>query len=720
MRLNIARYGLILLLLGITVGVWADDISVIKRKYIESVLYNSRSEQQLIRLMCETPRERIVGDQMIVELMERYPIEDGYVRQLIQGLNEKGCWGDLDFKDSKAASWLPRIHAARVLELAKVYSNPEHTLYKSSEVAEAIHKAIGYWFRMKPVAANWWYNEIGIPKVLGAVFVLFEDQLSADEKENAIEVMNQAKIGMTAQNRVWLAGNVLVKGLLLNDRLLVQKARDAINGEIKMAYGKAEGIKVDYSFHQHGPQQQAGNYGAAYLATMSFWAYILDGTSLALDQERFKIIGNYVNEGLRRLLWKNKMDINNLGRQLYRQSQRQKGFSSLFSANVLAQVNSGDSSIYRTLIDENLGRIPVGLLGQYHFWKSDMTMHRCPTWMATVRMASNRVIGTESGTDNVKGYYLADGALYTYVDGDEYTDIFPCWDWRKVPGVTCYQEDKVVHVMGWLEKQNKGMFVGNVNDGNIGVTSMDLMRDGLYAKKTWIFTPDYVLCLGAGIRSDSSYQVNTSVEQAVLRDDLLHLNKGKWNIVKDLNFSCEKPQRFFHHQTGYILLEGQGRVFSEQRTNRWNDIMKIYPKSELETKNVFTIYIDHGILPSDDSYQYMILPDVNSDQVRRFDLSSFKVISNTRQCQAVQLDKETYLLALHEEGSVSLSDKVKFESNKKGLFILHVHKKAWKVYASDPTQTETVMKISINGDTREIKLPEGEYRGTVAVAKRLE
>ncbi|MCD7942132.1 MAG: polysaccharide lyase beta-sandwich domain-containing protein [Bacteroides intestinalis] len=116
----------------------------------------------------------------------------------------------------------------------------------------------------------------------------------------------------------------------------------------------------------------------------------------------------------------------------------------------------------------------------------------------------------------------------------------------------------------------------------------------------------------------------------------------------------------------------------------------------------------------------MILPDVNSDQVRRFDLSSFKVISNTRQCQAVQLDKETYLLALHEEGSVSLSDKVKFESNKKGLFILHVHKKAWKVYASDPTQTETVMKISINGDTREIKLPEGEYRGTVAVAKRLE
>ena len=693
------RYVFVLLLFIFifTLGLKADDLSIIRQKYIESILYKNKSEQQLIRLMCQTSHEKIVGDQMVVELMERCPIEVGYVRQLLSDLSEEGSWSDLDFTNSKAASWLPRIHAARVLELTKVYSNPEHDFYKSAEVAEAIHKAIGYWFRMKPIAANWWYNEIGIPKVLGAVFILFEDQLSTEEKKHAIEVMSQAKIGMTAQNKVWLAGNVLVKGLLLNDLQLVWKARNAINDEIKMAYGKSEGIKVDYSFHQHGPQQQVGNYGAAYLATMSFWAYILDDTSLALDEERFQIITNYTNEGVRRILWKNKMDVNNLGRQLYKQAQRNKAFSSLFSANMLAQVNSKDSNTYQLLIDENLGNTPTSLLGQYHFWKSDMTIHRCPTWMASVRMASDRVIGTESGTDNVKGYYLADGALYTYVDGDEYTDVFPCWDWRKVPGVTCYQEDKAVHVMGWLEKQNKGSFVGNVNDGVIGLTSMDLVRDGLYARKTWIFTPDYILCLGAGIRSDSSYQVNTSVEQAVLRDDLLHLHKGKWEVVKDLNFSCENPQRFF------------------QRTNFWNDIMKIYPKSELQTKDVFTIYIDHGILPQNDSYQYIILSATTPKQVQRFDLSSFKIISNTSQCQAVQLDQDTYLLALYEAGSISLSGKLKFESNKKGLFILHTYKKGWKVYASDPTQTEVFMEVTFNGDKREIKLPEGEYKGTVAI-----
>ena len=70
---------------------------------------------------------------------------------------------------------------------------------------------------------------------------------------------------------------------------------------------------------------------------------------------------------------------------------------------------------------------------------------------------------------------------------------------------------------------------------------------------------------------------------------------------------------------------------------------------------------------------------------------------------------------MYEAGSVPLSGELKFESNKKGLFILRTYKKKWKVYASDPTQTETSMEVILNGNKREIKLPEGEYKGTVAM-----
>ena len=117
--------------------------------------------------------------------------------------------------------------------------------------------------------------------------------------------------------------------------------------------------------------------------------------------------------------------------------------------------------------------------------------------------------------------------------------------------------------------------------------------------------------------------------------------------------------------------------------------------------------------PQDASYQYMVLPASSLEQVRRFDLSSFKVISNTSQCQAVQIDKETYLLAMYDKGEVILSKKVKFESDRRGLFILRINANGWKVYASDPTQRENILVVAVNGEKKEVKLPDGELKGTV-------
>lgn len=80
--------------------------------------------------------------------------------------------------------------------------------------------------------------------------------------------MEQSQFGMTGQNKVWLAGNVLIRGLLLNDAELIKEARENICSEIVL--GQKEGIQPDWSFHQHGPQQQFGNYGLSFLCNMSF------------------------------------------------------------------------------------------------------------------------------------------------------------------------------------------------------------------------------------------------------------------------------------------------------------------------------------------------------------------------------------------------------------------------------------------------------------------
>lgn len=111
-----------------------------------------------------------------------------------------------------------------MLELAKLYRAEEGDCHWEPKLESVIHLALGYWFREKPVCKNWWYNQIGVPKTLGPAFLLMKEQLNPEEKEAAIEVMENAKFGMTGQNKVWLAGNVLMRGLLQDDFELVKAA----------------------------------------------------------------------------------------------------------------------------------------------------------------------------------------------------------------------------------------------------------------------------------------------------------------------------------------------------------------------------------------------------------------------------------------------------------------------------------------------------------------
>lgn len=103
-----------------------------------------------------------------------------------------------------------------------------------------------YWFVQKPVCKNWWYNQIGIPRTLGPAFLLFETEMTEKEKQEAIRVMEQSQFGMTGQNKVWLAGNVLIRGLLLNDTELIKEARENICSEIVLGQ-KEDSTGLEFS-----------------------------------------------------------------------------------------------------------------------------------------------------------------------------------------------------------------------------------------------------------------------------------------------------------------------------------------------------------------------------------------------------------------------------------------------------------------------------------------
>ena len=258
-----------------------DDIARIKQNYFRLLVPGQDDTHHLKSVLATIPPEVEVSDQVVVELHQRYPFDLKKIAGYLSSQTPEGTWPDINYQDKKRSGWEPKIHTERILELTKLYRSKETEYYNSPQVEAVIHKALHYWFEAKLVCQNWWYNQIGIPKTLGTAFVLFEDKLTAEEKQQAIALMENARFGMTGQNKVWLAGNVLMRALLQGDEKLVGMARDTIVSEI--VTGQPEGIQADWSFHQHGTQQQFGNYGLSFVSSMSFFSGVFAGTSLAFD-----------------------------------------------------------------------------------------------------------------------------------------------------------------------------------------------------------------------------------------------------------------------------------------------------------------------------------------------------------------------------------------------------------------------------------------------------
>lgn len=658
------------------------ELKTIKKNYVNLLSKTSDEAQMLVDLLSKIEPEKEVSDQAVVELQQKYPFDIPKLEGYLSSQKQDGTWPDINYEDRKRSGWEPKRHAERILELAKLYVSETTPYHQSPKVADAIHKALNYWFTEKPVCLNWWYNQIGVPKTLGAAFILFEDQLTEEEKQGAIEVMKHSKFGMTGQNKVWLAGNVLIRGLLQNDYNLVKEARDIIVSEV--VTGQEEGIKSDWSFHQHGPQQQFGNYGLTFLSGMSFYSSLFSGTSLAMSKDQLTILSTFIKEGYRWILWKGYMDINGLDRQLFHNAPIHKAFSAAFAAIELAgSGHTGSREAAQYIIKDNYLPRPVknGLVGHKHFWDSDQTIHRAADWMSSLKMSSSRVIGTELvNEDNLLGYYMGDGALYTYIDGDEYLNVFPFWDWRKIPGITSYETDLPLPKAGRGSRNQTG-FVGGVTDEKYGITVMDLNRNKLHAHKTWIFTDEFILCLGTGIQTDSALTVTTSIDQRLKRADLLTLVNKQWKVIAGRQKNQEDNQRYYHDKTGYIVVgNAPCMAMSEQRSGQWRDFMQMYRPATVQGE-VISLHLDHGVSPQNASYHYFILPATSKEKVASFDVSKVRVVRNDPEVQAVALaGEQVYFVSAHQPGKVNFGSNVTFDFPEAGVYMIRDDKEGRKVW----------------------------------------
>lgn len=616
-----------------------DELETICRQYAEAVLHEpDRHDTLLADFVRLVPREEKISDQMVQELQRLYPPRRQDIDRCLSLQRADGSWSDIDYADTKRSGWEPRLHAERALMLARLYHSPSGGHWHDPRVLAAYRRAIAYWAGAGIKCRNWWYNEIGMPKTFGDSYILMRHELSADDLRGAVDVLSAARIGRTGQNRVWLSGIVLVRALLQADTLLARQARDAILDQVVL--GQKEGIQPDWSFHQHGPQQQFGNYGLAFVADMSFYARVLRGTSMALSDTQLGILSSLMDKGYRWIVWHRQMDVAAIGRQFFHNAQQDKAYSVAFAAKNLGL--------------RGFAREGNDLVGHRHFASSDYTIHRRPTWMASLKMASNRVVGTELvNEDNLLGFYLADGATYYYVRGDEYADAFPVWDWRLIPGTTTPalpsgRMPDAAHD----DARNHTDRVWGTTEGDCGMSAMELCRLGTHARKAWIFADHYVLCLGTDIRSDSTDCLTTCVDQRTARGRLWRRHD-------------RGATRLHHDRTGYIVLDndttGCGDAPSgtevgarvERRTGDWARHMGGYGSYPAKGR-VMQIAISHrDTRRHPAAYAYIVMPDCTRRELRGFDPSKeISILRNDQRAQIVSLGSmpDVLWVAAYEAG----------------------------------------------------------------------
>lgn len=608
------------------------------------------------------------------------------LQRLMRTLKEDGSWPDIDYTSKQRGEWPTCDHLVRTLEMAIAYQTPG--VQNKSEVLKAVKSSMDYWIKNDFICPNWWYPQIGVPKLLGPIMLLVQSNLSTQEYKEGLKILQRAKVGMTGQNRVWLSGNVIYHSILTGDTAMIRQASQAIQSEVKITDG--EGIQADNSFHQHGPQQQFGNYGLAFAGDILQWAEILNNTTYQFDDTKVGILRNYVLKGMRWVVWKNYFDISACGRQLFPNSQEIKAKNLASIYREIASIDKPYAQEYQKALQDFTGNI--------HFWKSDMTIHRRPDFYASLKMCSSRVAGSEScNNENISGYHLGDGALMVYRRGNEYENIFPFWDWKKIPGITCAADDQPLPVLTAKGYTLASDFVGGVSEGKNGVAGMFYTRDGVEAYKSYFFFKDVIICLGAGISSVPDKPVTTSVNQCLLNGPVLIHTNHQTSIVEAGKHSLKNVQWLLHDSIGYFFPQsGIIEMDNEAKIGSWKTVMGVMPDTKLKT-GIFNLYIEQGIKPNNGTYAYFIFPKADEKKMRESS-GDISIITNTKYQQSVRSVKDGLTgICFYEAGSSIIPGGQTIIVDTPCIIMVTEEKGKQEISIADPTHLAKKIKVILSG-----------------------
>ncbi|WP_284645143.1 polysaccharide lyase family 8 super-sandwich domain-containing protein [Paenibacillus silviterrae] len=547
---------------------------------------------------------------------------------------------------------------------------------------------------------NWWNWDIGSPNRLADILILLYDHLtpqqilrntaSIDHYIGDITAPTFHHVGANRSDIMFIQTRL---GLVEKnyDRLI--QARDGLTPLFEYVTS-GDGFYEDGSFIQHNIVPYTGSYGEVLIQGMGNLLLLLNGSSWEPVVPGLRNVYRWIEEGFAPVMYKGQIIDMTRGRAIVRGTRGDGYYSAkniLVGIARIAQSAPEDKAaelkafikhhmMYQLERGLTYYELPLDLADTIKAWVEDPTIvplevlpehyefnamarsvHRGDGYLFGVSKSSKRIATYElTNGENPKGWYTGDGMTYLYNDDmSQYTENY--WetiDWYRLPGTTVVVRPRHTdhYQYGDGESAAANSWAGGVTLGKYGISGMNLIQGGtqLKANKSWFAFDNEIVALGSGITSTDNKTVETIVEQRKLKAD----NSNELYVNGDLKTGLFNEEwlpnpNWLHLQgnvtgaeTGYVFPGNQSLKLSrKEQTGRSSDINLSNPPSstiptELLKNHFMTLWLDHGSNPTNDSYEYAVLPNAGKDTTAAYASSpDYTVLANTEAVHAVRENK---------------------------------------------------------------------------------
>ena len=618
-------------------------------------------------------------------------------------IQPNGSWTDIDYTDvDQANTWEPLTHIYRLEQFADAYSSDQSIYYNDTTLYDALVNGLDYYYLVEPSATNWWFNKIKAPRHICRTLILARGgstNIPTTLENNILSRLDgitPTENQYTGANKADIALWHFYQGLLRdNSSEITSAVNDAYS---TIAITTDEGLQHDYSFQQHGPQFLM-NYGQVLVSGINAIAQHTYGTPYHITGVNFDNYVNYTLSCLSDIRRGKYHSFSAQGRLIANKNYLQKG-PGLFS--IAKIINPTDSLKYQDIIDRGYNSIPSGYnmpSENTYYYRSLFNVHKRVDFNFTILANSTRMEKTETGNNqNIKGRFLAEGATNILLEGDEYYNILPVWEWNKIPGTTTpeYTGTDLRPPSNW-GILGTSTFSGGVSDGLYGAQVFDMNEYNTQVKKSWFLFDEEVVCLGAGISSSASEKISTTINQCNLDGTVTVSESGSISTLTSDTLSnyTSGLDWILHDSIGYFLPSGGNLKLSNQtQQGSWKDI-NTNGCGDIISKDVFKLWFDHGVSPTDDTYEYIVVPGKTSvSQMQAYDLSNIEILYNNTSVQAVKNHALDMIQVVFHLPNTVVLDGVTVGVNKACIMILkNVSTSVVDVYISDPSETNVNIDV---------------------------